>query len=125
MVSRKHLSAVSHDIAHHAVSGISWLHPHLGEACRRAKKDEVVLEVSRANPLPDDFPATEPLKLASRELHRTFRTILEKKGFAASDVKIAELRFVFSAQKTDDYCATCFSRLLTSDDREFSHRLQT
>jgi len=123
MASRKHLNAVSHDIAHHAVSGISWLHPHLGQACRRAEIDEVVLEVSRADPLPDDFPATEPLKLASRELHRTFRTILEKKGFAASDVKTAELRFVFSAERSDDYSSTCFSRLVTSDDHEFSHRL--
>lgn len=123
MASQKHLSAVAHDIAHHAVSGISWLHPHLGEACRRAKRDEVVLEVSRSDPLPEDFPATEPLKLASRELHRTFRTILEKKGFEACDVKIAKLRFTFSLERKDDYSSTCFSHLIASDDREFSHRL--
>ena len=123
MASKKHLNAVSHDIAHHAVSALSWLHPHLGEACRRAKKDEVVLDASLPQPLPSDLPATEPLKLASQALHRTFASILEKKGFAATDVKSAELRFVFSPTRTDDYSCICFSRLIATNGHEFSHRI--
>jgi len=123
MASKKHLNAVAHDIAHHAVSGLSWLHPHLGEACRRAESDEVVLDAARVDPLPDGFPASEPLKLAAGGLHRTFVAIVEKKGFSVGDVKRAELRFVFSPNRKDDYSCTCFSHLTASDDREYTHRL--
>lgn len=123
MASRKHLNAVAHDIAHHAVSGLSFLHPHLGQACRRAKTLEVTLELTRGEPLPSDFPTSEPLLNAARSLYKTFCEILAKKGFGLKDVRSAELRFQFGPQREDDYSCSCRSRLVTSDGREYCHTL--
>ena len=123
MASEKNLSAVSHDIAHHAVSGLSWLHPHLSQACRAIKVDEVTLDVTKENPLPEGFPSPEPLRLASRALHKTFYVILEKKGFHPQNVAEAKLRFVFSVNRSDDYSSVCFSSLRSDNGREFTHRL--
>jgi len=125
MPSRKHLSAVAHDIAHHAVSGLSYLHPYLGEVCQTTGAEEITLDPSRASPLPVGCAAPQPLALSSANLHRTFLGILQAKGFVIEDVSTAELRFVFPTNRKDNYSCVCFSRLTSSDGDEFAHRLSS
>lgn len=124
MASSKHLNAVAHDIAHHAVSGLSYIHPHLGAACRSANIDEITLDLSLADPFPIGFAANEPLKAATRALRKKFEDIIQMKGFSASEVRIATLRFIFSPSRSDDYSSVCFSHLCTLDGKEFHHRLE-
>jgi hypothetical protein len=112
MPTQRHLNAVAHDIAHHAVSGLSYIHPHLGQVMRELNIDEVELNLLSEIPLPPILRGRKPLDLSSQALRSMFHDIVRKKGFELTDVKEAILRF-------------CFSRLVTSDGREFNHRLES
>src|SRR5258708_2576597 len=117
MPSYKLLKGVAHDIAHHSVSGLSYIHPHLSAACREAHINRVQLDVSLDDPLPDDLPRSQPLTLSTRNLHVTFIDLLEKYGFSIADIKSAILDFSFSPSRKDDYTCSCKSTITTNKDR--------
>ncbi len=50
MPSSKLLNGVAHDILHHAMSGLSCLHPHLSQTCRTAGVTEITLDLMRESP---------------------------------------------------------------------------
>jgi hypothetical protein len=55
MTSIKKLSSVCHNIAHHAVSGLSYVHPHLRQACKGIGIDTITIDLLREQPCPDRF----------------------------------------------------------------------
>lgn len=119
MPSLKLLNGVAHDIAHHAVSGLSYIHPYLGELCRSMGKLTIALNVLSDSPLPENIIPVEPLALSSRALHQKFLEILERNGFSLKDVQSAVLTFSFSPSRTDDYIATCKASLVASNGKIF------
>jgi hypothetical protein len=124
MPSSKLLNGVAHDIAHHALSGLSYLHPHLTQVCKRAGRASVTLDLLRESPLPADFPDYEPLKLASQALHRTFVGILESVGFTVTDVTAALLTLNVSPDAPDDYSyVSCDSEIIDTSGRVHRHEL--
>jgi hypothetical protein len=96
MPSEKLLNGVAHDIMDHAMSGLSYLHPHLTQTCRSARISDVTLDLMSESPLPAQCPQYQPLVLASRALHRTFVAILAKMGFTLADLSSATLVFHIS-----------------------------
>ncbi|MDB6058965.1 MAG: hypothetical protein JWO95_2809 [Verrucomicrobiales bacterium] len=93
MPSNKLLNGVTHDIAHHALSGLSWLHPHLTQNRKRAGLAELTLDLLSESPLPANVPDYQPLRLASQALHRTFIGIVESVGFTVANIASARLTF--------------------------------
>lgn len=118
MTSEKRLSSVCHSVAHHAVSGLSYLHPHLARACRASGLSEANVDLISGAPLPASLSASEELCLAVTSLRARFAQILESEGFALTDLLIARLLFEF-ANYRDDYCSDCHARLVSQGGREF------
>jgi hypothetical protein len=124
MPSSKLLNGVAHDIAHHALSALSYLHPHLTQVCKRAGRTSATLDLLRESPLPADFPDYEPLRLASQALHRTFVGILESVGFTVADVSSARLTFHVPLDAPDDYSyVSCDSEIIATSGRVHRHEL--
>jgi hypothetical protein len=122
MPSSKLLNGVAHDIAHHAMSGLSYLHPHLSETCRKAGIAGVTLDLTSESPLPSSVPDYQPLRLASQALHRTFVGILESVGFTLADVSAARLTFSIVQDAPDDYSyVSCTSELSTTRGQSYRH----
>ena len=103
MSSLKNLQAVAHDIAHHAQSGLSWLHPHLGRACREASVMEASIDLLELHPYPVGLPTHEPLALALGGLHQRFLDMLSQYHLSETDLESAELHFAFKPDPRDDY----------------------
>ena len=103
MPSSKLLNGVAHDILHHAMSGLSYLHPHLSQTCRMAGVMEITLDLMRESPLPTSIPDCQPLILASQAVHRTFVGIVESVGLTLADVAAARLIFHIVPDAPGDY----------------------
>jgi hypothetical protein len=122
MPSSKLLNGVAHDIAHHAMSGLSSLHPHLSQTCRKKGITDLTLDLVSDSPLPVNVHDYEPLRLASRALHQTFVGILESIGFTLADISIARLTFHITPNAPDDYSYfSCTSELITVKGKSYRH----
>jgi hypothetical protein len=92
MPTRRALTGVAHDIAHHSASGLSYLSPHLAQALRDAGLNTTQIELLDINPYPPGAPELEPLRLALGRLHSTVEGIFRKSGFDLSDVRSVQLQ---------------------------------
>jgi hypothetical protein len=89
------LAGAAHDLAHHSKSTMSWLYPHLFEACRMGGTLEAHLDLLEPEPYPRDLPRLEPLRLAAAALQEWFRDLLARLGFDQSVVQSVSLHFHF------------------------------
>jgi hypothetical protein len=124
MPSEKRLNSVCHSIAHHAVSGLSWIHPHLGRACRQAGLSGVSIDLLADNPCPKDLRCRRksPLRVGLGSVQEKFAGILQSEGFSVDDLTSAVLEFEFPPDK-DDYWSLCTSTTVTASGRQFRHKL--
>jgi hypothetical protein len=119
MPSLKHLNGIAQSIGHHAQSGLSWLHPHMGQACRAARVTEASIELLAEQPYPPELPRSEPLFLALGELRKRLVSLLDKYELVEEDVLSAKLTFSF--RPSDDYDCSVRSTIRTRRGREFTH----
>jgi hypothetical protein len=111
MPSIKRLRSVCHSIAHHAVSSVSFIHPHLRKACKAIGIESVSIYLLEEQPCPERFLNIEPLRLALLSLRDRFQEILVSGGFAILDIEAIDLKFEFPKEYPDDYCSNCNARL--------------
>jgi len=120
MSSQRALAGVTHDIAHHAGSGLSYVHPHLYQACQAAGVREATVDLLENAPYPPGLPQIEPLQLSLNALHDKFFAILAANGFGPSDVATATLRFQFPLLGADGYVCQVAAQLESSRGRLFT-----
>ena len=125
MPSQKHLNGLAHNILDHAVSGLSYLQPHLAQVARAACVSTITLDLLSASPLPITLHLLRPAVLACESLHRTFLSIAQKLGFTAQDLASATLTFEFPANCANDYHFACTSELVGSSGRLYRHSMHT
>lgn len=101
MPSLRRLNGVAHDLAAHSQSGLSWLHPHLAEACRAIGVLTVNVDLLDADPYPARLPSSTPLRLAIGALREWFEANLATQGFSRVDLRRVDLRFSFRAGGDD------------------------
>jgi len=123
MPSLKLLNGVAHDIAHHAQSGLSWLHPHIGQACRIAGATAAEVELLDEAPYPTDLPRLEPLVLALQGLQGKLFAILDSHRLDHAAVQSVRIQFVFKPNCLDDYLWAVVSRITSSTGRVFEKRV--
>ena len=92
-------------IAHHAASGLSFVHPHVSRACGSAKVDQMEIGLLECEPCPAKFDSIEPLRLALRALQAKFEVILSAEGWSTAHLLDARL-WLSPVPGKDDYCAT-------------------
>ena len=121
MASSKRLSSVSHSIAHHAVSGLSYVHPHLRQAANARAEETVFINLLADEPCPQRFSELAPLKTALNPLKLRFIEILKSKGISKPELKAAVLMFEFPESYADDYCSNCYSLLVHTAGKKYVH----
>ena len=114
MASHKRLKSVVQSIAHHAVSALSFVHPHLGQACEAEGLDSIEIYVSEIEPCPEVFLNIEPLRLALNKLKKTFYVLVVTEGFEPKDIESAKLVFEFDHGLLDHYCSVCTASLVSA-----------
>jgi hypothetical protein len=123
MASAKRLNSVCHSIAHHAVSGLSYVHPHVLATCRGAGLEEMAVNLLDAEPCPQRFRDIEPLRLSLRGLREKLEGILTTEGFSLADLSAADVTFRRDSRFRDDYCSICHARLVSKAGRVYEHRV--
>ncbi|WP_394165525.1 hypothetical protein [Neptunomonas phycophila] len=114
MASHKRLKSVVQSSAHHAVSALSFVHPHLGQACEEAGLDSIEICLSDVEPCPIRFLNIEPLRLALNILKETFYGLVVTEGFEPKDIKSAKMVFEFKHGQLDHYCSVCTVSLVST-----------
>jgi hypothetical protein len=120
MPTQRALAGVAHDIAHHAGSGLSHVHPHLYQACRAAGVREATVDLMEIPAYPPGLPQVEPLRQSLVALRDKFLAILLANGFVPSDVAAAHLRFQFPLLGADGYACRVAARLESSHGQVYS-----
>ena len=113
MASQKALKGVAYDIAHHAQSGLSYLHPHMGELCKEKSISEATINLMVKDSYPEELRKYKPLKLAIETLKSKFLSILDKREMKLDFVNELTLKFVFYAG--DNYLCSVESVLVKAD----------
>ena len=121
MASGKHLNSVCQSIAHHAVSGLSYVHPHVLSTCRTTGVGQMTIELLDPDPCPAQFRGVEPLRLSLRGLREKFESILDSEGFSFADLSSAELTFRPDSRFHDDHCSFCHAKLTSKAGRTYEH----
>lgn len=119
MVTKRALAGVAHDIAHHAASGLSYLSPHMAQALREAGLETTTLELLEESPYPQGAQELRPLRLALQTLCATAQGILERNGFARSDVTSILLSGTPAPWDKEGYLLHTRVVVATSDDRTY------
>ena len=112
MASHKRIDSVAHSTAHHAVSGLCHVNPHLRIACTSVGRGSCSIDLLAAEPCPLEFRQIKPIRLSIGALKDKFLEILCAEGFGSGDLSEATLIYEFP-QSMDDYCSNCAVRLKT------------
>ena len=104
MPSTKRCRSVTHSIAHHALSGLSYVHPHLGDYCKQ--NGALNATINLLTPLESSISSSwpKPLKLASIALGDKFIELLGKEQIHDSQIDIAEIMFQFRNGRWPNSC---------------------
>jgi hypothetical protein len=121
MPSIKRLSSVCHSAAHHAVSALSYVHPHLGQACDLAGLESSSIDLLAEDIYPSLLPRLEPLVHALTSLKVRFGEMLASEGFAPNDLHRAVLHFEFAPELPDYFCRRCSALVEAANGKSFIH----
>ena len=119
MPSRRRLSSVCQSIAHHAASGLSYVHPYLLQALKVTGEPIATVDLLSATPYPKELRSHPHLPTALSSLRDRFEQILKSEGFLITDLNEAKLFFKPDGQYHDEYCCECHARLSHSSGRKY------
>lgn len=119
-MSAKKLNGVAHNIAHHAASGLSCLHPYLGEGCRALGITLVTLDLLNGT-YPIKFPVPRPLRLSTQAILTKFRKMVDDSDSKIDEIESAVLHFQFLPFRTNDYSCDVKSVIKLVSGKELIH----
>jgi len=120
MPSQNLLSSIAHNIAHHAVSGLSYVHPHLKTTLVEAGLSSISIDLLKPDPTPSQLQPNTPLAQALNGLKSKFVEILHAEGLVLSAIRSAILVFDFPPNYTDNYCSDCHVFLVSTTGKSFN-----
>ena len=97
MTSIKRLRSVIQSTAHHAVSGLCYIHPHLGEECKKEGLKKITLNLLKPEFTPKLTSVTNELELSTNALREKFRELLLVENIQVSDIENAIIVFDFNS----------------------------
>ena len=103
MKGAKRLRSIAHDIAHHAISGLSYVHPHLGERRETEHFDQISVDllIPRFSPVLKHLP--REIELSTQALRDKFATFLVSKSVDRSEIESAVATFVYRGRSSWPY----------------------
>jgi hypothetical protein len=112
------LKGVAHDLVDHAMSGLSFLHPHVGNYAREVGIDVFTIDLLDGATFPSS-KVPQPLQLALESLRSWFQPLLASYGFRLEDLASAKL--AFGAFGSTPYVCAARASITTSSGREFHY----
>ena len=106
------IGSVCHNIAHHAASGVSFLHPHILQASTALGIRELEVNLLDQHPCPLSCRNSEPLRLALGDVRLKLSSILKAEGMTLDDLDRALLTFIRAPEARDDYATICRAQLV-------------
>jgi len=113
MASQKPLKGVAYDIAHHAQSGLSYLHPYIGDLCKEAQINEATIDLVAIDSYPSELRKVEPLINSVGTLKQKFESILSKQKMELKFISSLKLKFIFHSG--DSFVCSVESTLVKSN----------
>ena len=119
MASKRLFNGVAHDLAHHAQSGLSYMHPHVTRDCRAHSMRQVSADLLSPAPWPAGFKPSKPLRVATDALRETLARLISQQGLAGEDLQTARLTFHLVEGK-DDWTTQVSSLLQLKDGKTYT-----
>jgi hypothetical protein len=104
VASTKRLRSVAHSTAHHAVSGLCYVHPHLGIACEARRLRTVEVDLLRGGFNPPIDPLPDEIKLSTEALRQKFAEILTSEKIDKELILRAKALFQFDRGRWPSGC---------------------
>lgn len=104
MISIKRLQCVVQSTAHHAVSGLCEVHPHLAEACEDAGLQSIAINFLQPGFEPRLTTISNELKLSTGALREKFAELLDVENIEASGIQDAFAIFRFARGRWPSSC---------------------
>ena len=89
MTSIKRLRSVIQSTAHHAVSGLCYVHPHLGEKCKETGIKSIGVNLMKPGFDAELRSITKELQLSTNALRQKFNELLAIERIELSEIKSA------------------------------------
>jgi hypothetical protein len=98
-MSTKRLRSVIQSTAHHAVSGLCYIHPHLGELCKKQGIKSVRINLQEPSFEPALSDISRELELAANALRERFIEIMAAEKISPNEIQEAYATFEFLQAK--------------------------
>lgn len=95
MLRMKRLRSVAQSTAHHSVSGLCYIHPHLGEACKKSALGRAEINLLPEAPKSHFEESSPRIAGGAKGLREQFLKILRSEGMSREDVSEASALFFF------------------------------
>ena len=86
MPSTKRLRSVTHSTAHHSVSGLCYVHPHLGAVCKEHGYREMSVNLLAPEFNPELKEISKELELSTNALREFFNGVLESEKMGIAEL---------------------------------------
>jgi hypothetical protein len=113
-VSTKRLRSVAQSTGHHAVSGLCYVHPHLGEMCKAMGLTLADIDLLAGKVVLDRVGLPRPLELGASALGEKFIEILDSENIARATLSSARIQFQFRGSR---WPVSCYIRLETTEGK--------
>ena len=114
MVSTMRLRSVVHSIAHYGVSGLCYIHPHLGQACKKLGVDRAEINLLAWNAKSQFEETDNKIAGAACALCEQFSAILQSENILPDDLAEATALFFFAR---DNWPIGCYVRVVSTSGR--------
>ena len=104
MAKIKRLRSVIQSTAHHGVSGLCYLHPHLGQQCKTDGITTVTLDLFTGTITPKLSNVSNEIELSKNAFIEKFNEILSSENFEKSEVSNVIASFQFDENSWAKYC---------------------
>jgi len=115
MTSIKRLRSVIQSTAHHAVSGLCYVHPHLGEECKKAGIKTIDVNLLKPGFDPKLPSITKELELSTNALREKYSELLAVESIHASEIKSAYATFEFLRGR---WPTSCYIEVVTVEGKK-------
>ena len=116
MAKHRKLKSGINNIAHHSVSGLSYLHPAMGNNAKKLGLKIVKINLLSEKP-GSDFTSVEGQLKVLTGLRVFANEILGHIGYSLNDLQILTLEFAFLYNDHPDWPSHCKGVIATSDHR--------
>lgn len=115
MTSIKRLRSVIQSTAHHAVSGLCYVHPHLGEECKKSGIKKISVNLVTSDFDPELAYITKELELSTNALREKFSELLAVENIESLEIKSAYVSFGFLRGR---WPTSCYIEAVTTEGKK-------